>query len=368
MGGATLSGRALPPPVSRRAVTDRILEQPASVAKASQAPATPASPGPWAIAWRRLKRDRAAMIALLVLLVVALSCLCAPLYASHVSGTNPFATNLNGQITLDGKVLSVLEPSTTGLGLGVTPIGPTGRWGPYILGADNQGRDVAARMLYGGRNSLLIAGSATILTLTLAVAVGLACGFFGGVVDGVLNRILDVLWAFPIYLLAISLSIVLIAQGITIGPIEVRAGSLWLPIAIIGIVYVPYVARPIRGQTLSLMRSEFIAAATALGVPPWRVFFKDLLPNVVPRVIVMVPILLALNMITESSLSFLSIGVQPPDASWGTIIQDGQGLLYSRPVVALAPGLAIALTVLALNILGDGVRDAFDPRAKVRIA
>ncbi|WP_062232273.1 ABC transporter permease [Aureimonas sp. N4] len=332
------------------------------------APARDISPGPWATAWRRLRRDRAAMLALGLLLLVALACLAAPLYAAHVSGTNPFATNLNGQITVDGQVRSVLEPSTTGLGLGVTPIGPTWEFGPYMLGADNQGRDVAARLLYGGRNSLLISGAATVLTLSLAVVVGLACGFFGGLVDGVLNRILDVLWAFPIYLLAISLSIVLISQGVSIGPIELRSGSLWLPVFIIGIVYVPYVARPIRGQTLSLMRSEFITAAKALGVPAHRIFFKDLLPNILPRVIVLVPILIALNMITESSLSFLSIGVQPPDASWGTIIQDGQGLLYSRPVVALAPGIAIALTVLALNILGDGVRDAFDPRAKVRIA
>ncbi|GGE23163.1 peptide ABC transporter permease [Aureimonas endophytica] len=339
----------------------------ASPAEIQPAPAAPASLGPWVTAWRRLKRDRAAMVALAVLLVIALASALAPLYAARVSGTNPFATNLSGTVMLDGKAVPIMAPSTTGLGLGTTPIGPTLAFGPYLLGADNQGRDVAARLLYGGQNSLLIAGAATLLTLVLAVIVGLACGFFGGVVDGVLNRVLDVLWAFPIYLLAISLSIVLISHGFSIGPIEVSAGSLWLPIVIIGLVYVPYVARPIRGQTLSLMKSEFILAAVALGVPPWRIFFKDLLPNVMPRVIVFVPILLALDMITESSLSFLSIGVQPPDASWGTIIQDGQGLLYSRPVVALAPGIAIAVTVLALNILGDGVRDALDPRAKVRI-
>lgn len=308
------------------------------------------------------------MATLGVLLLIALLCAFAPLYASGVSGTNPFATNLSGTIAVDGKAVPVMAPSTTGLGLGTTPIGPTWRFGPYMLGADNQGRDVAARLLYGGRNSLAIAAAATVVTLVLAVFVGLTCGFFGGWIDAIFNRILDVLWAFPIYLLAISLSIVLISHGFSIGPIEVRAGSLWLPIAIIGVVYVPYVARPIRGQTISLMRSEFVLAAVSLGVPPWRIFWHDLLPNVMPRVIVFVPILLALDMITESSLSFLSIGVQPPDASWGTIIQDGQGLLYSRPMVALAPGIAIAVTVLALNILGDGVRDALDPRAKVRIA
>ena len=262
----------------------------------------------------------------------------------------------------------MLEPSTEGLGLGLTPIGPTWRLGPYMLGADNQGRDVAARMLYGGRNSLLIAGAATLICLVLATLVGVIAGFFGGVVDIVLSRILDVLWAFPIYLLAISLSIVLIAQGIEIGPITIRSGSLWLPIFIIGIVFVPYVALPIRGHVLSLMQAEFVMAAIGLGARPARILIKDILPNVVGRVVVFAPLLLALDMITESALSFLSIGVQPPDASWGTIIQDGQGLLYSRPAVAIAPGLAIAATVLALNILGDGVRDALDPKSTLRIA
>ena len=154
----------------------------------------------------------------------------------------------------------------------------------------------------------------------------------------VLSRLLDVLWAFPIYLLAISLSIVLIAQGITIGPIAIESGSLWLPIIIIGIVYMPYVARPIRGQVLALRNSEFVLAAIGLGVPGWRILLRDILPNVTTTLIVFVPLMMALNMLTESALSFLSIGVQPPDASWGTIIQDGQALLYTRPLVALAPG------------------------------
>jgi peptide/nickel transport system permease protein len=183
----------------------------------------------------------------------------------------------------------------------------------------------------------------------------------------VLSRMLDVLWAFPIYLLAISLSIVLIAQGVQIGPFSITSGSLWLPIWIIGIVYVPYIARPIRGQALSLKESEFVLAAVGLGVPAGRILVRDILPNVTTTLIVFVPLMMALNILTESALSFLSIGVQPPDASWGTIIQDGQTLLYTRPMVALAPGVAIVLTVLALNVLGDGLRDALDPRSKLRI-
>jgi peptide/nickel transport system permease protein len=192
-------------------------------------------------------------------------------------------------------------------------------------------------------------------------------GFFGGIVDATLSRILDVIWAFPVFLLAISLSIVLITQSIDIGPIHITSGSLWLPIFIIGIVYIPYIARPIRGQVLSLKNSEFVLAAIGLGVPNHRILIKDILPNVATTLIVFVPLMMALNMLTESALSFLSIGVQSPDASWGTIIQDGQNLLYTRPTVALAPGIAIAITVLTLNVFGDGVRDALDPRSKLRI-
>ena len=178
---------------------------------------------------------------------------------------------------------------------------------------------------------------------------------------------LDILWAFPVYLLAISLSIVLITQGITIGPFEITSGSLALPIFIIGVIYIPYVARPVRGQVLSLRQSDFVMAAIGLGASPLRILWKDVLPNVSTTLIVFVPIMMALNMLTESALSFLSIGVQPPDASWGTIIQDGQTLLYTRPMVALAPGFMIALSVLSLNVFGDGLRDALDPKSKIKL-
>ncbi len=324
------------------------------------------SRGPWATAMRRLARDRAGMAALVLFAIILAMCLLAPAYASW-AGVDPFSSTLDKMITIDGQQVPVMEQSTEGLGLGYNPIGPTWKLGTYFLGADNQGRDVMARLLYGGLTSLLIAGAATVLTLTLATILGLAAGFFGGITDIILSRILDVLWAFPVYLLAISLSIVLIAHGIRIGPITIESGSLWLPIFIIGIVYIPYVARPIRGQVLSLRESEFVLAAIGLGVPSHRILLRDILPNVSTTLIVFVPLMMALNMLTESALSFLSIGVQPPDASWGTIIQDGQGLLYSRPMVALAPGIAIVLCVLALNVLGDGLRDALDPRSKIRL-
>ena len=149
------------------------------------------------------------------------------------------------------------------------------------------------------------------------------------------------------------------------GSITIGSGSLLLPIVIIGLVYVPYVARPVRGQVLALRNSEFVLASVGLGIPTWRILVRDMLPNVSTTLIVYIPLMMALNITTESALSFLSVGVQPPDASWGTIILDGQDLLYTRPAVSLAPGLAIVITVLALNLLGDRVRDALDPRARL---
>ena len=313
----------------------------------------------------RLRRDRAAIVALSVFLLILLICVLAPVYA-YWAGVQPFKSTLNAVITINGQQLPVMELPTEGLALGYTPIGPTWRFGNYFLGADNQGRDVMARLLYGGLNSFAIAGAATIFTLTFATLFGVAAGFFGGIIDTVLSRILDVLWAFPVYLLAISLSVVMITDGIRIGPIEINSGSLWLPIFIIGLIYIPYVARPIRGQVMALRNSDFVTAAIGLGAPSHRIMLKDILPNITTTLIVFVPIMMALNMLTESALSFLSIGVQPPDASWGTIIQDGQTLLYTRPVVALAPGLMIVASVLSLNVFGDGLRDALDPKSKIK--
>ena len=329
--------------------------------------ATPVlSRGPWATAFRRLLRDRAALAALGVFLLILLACLLAPFYAQW-AGVQPFKSTLDAVISVDGVDRPVMELPTEGLALGYTPIGPTWTFGSYFLGADNQGRDVMARLLYGGLNSFAIAGAATVFTLTFATLIGLVAGFFGGIIDMVLSRILDVLWAFPVYLLGISLSIVMITQGITIGPIVIDSSSVWLPIFIIGLIYIPYVARPIRGQVMALRNSDFVMASIGLGAPPSRILVKDILPNISTTLIVFIPIMMALNMLTESALSFLSIGVQPPDASWGTIIQDGQTLLYTRPVVALAPGFMIVASVLSLNVFGDGLRDALDPKSKIKL-
>ncbi len=340
--------------------------EPGSLESAAPRTNVLASRGPWATAFRKLLQDRAAVAAFVALVLIVLLTLAAPFYAAHVSQTDPFSSNLSGSVTVDGQSVDVIQADTNGLGLGTTPIGPTFT-GHYFLGADGQGRDVMARILYGGQNSLLIAGAATLITLLSAALIGIVAGFFGGIVDAVLSRLLDILWAFPVYLLAISLSIVTIGRGLALGPLTIASDSLLLPIIIIGIVYVPYVARPIRGQVLQLKGSEFVLAAVGLGVPRRRILVLDILPNVMTTLIVFAPLMMALNMITESALSFLSIGVQSPAASWGTIIEDGQGLIYTRPMVAIAPGVAIVLTVLALNVLGDGVRDALDPRAKLRV-
>ena len=324
------------------------------------------SAGPWRVAWGQLRRNRSAMVSLAVLVLVVAACLLAPIYASSIAHTDPFTSNINGTTLVGGSSVPVLQPSSTGLGLGVTPLGPTFDPAHYFLGADNQGRDVMARLLYGGRNSLLIGVAAAVLCCVLATVIGVLSGYFGGVVDAVLGRLLDVVWAFPVYLLAICLSVVLLTSGITIGPVTIGAGSLWLPVLIIAVVYVPYVARPLRGQVIALKEKEFIAAAIGVGASDLQIMRRDVLPNVLPTVVVFLPLMTALSMLTESALSFLSVGVQPPQASWGTIINDGLGLLYTRPAVTLAPGIAIALTAVVLNLLGDGVREALDPRARLR--
>jgi peptide/nickel transport system permease protein len=321
---------------------------------------------PWALARRRLLRNRLAMASLVLFALIVIACLAAPIYAHHIAHTDPFTSNVNGTTIVNGKEVPVLQQGGGALGIGETPIGPTWDFRHFFLGADNQGRDVMARILYGGRNSLLIGITSALIACFFATIIAVLAGFFGGWTDQVLSRLLDVLWAFPIYLLAISISVVALTTGLHLGFTTLDAGSLWIPIGIIGIVYIPYVARPIRGQVLSVREKEFVDAAIATGASDWRLMTSEILPNVITTVIVFFPLMIATTMLTEAALSFLGVGVQPPQASWGTIIYDGQEVLYTRPVVAIAPGIAIVLVVLSLNVFGDGLRDALDPRAKLR--
>jgi peptide/nickel transport system permease protein len=337
--------------------------------EAPERPAEFTGRSPWALAWRRLRRNRIAMAGLaLFLLVVAVS-FAAPLYASDVAHVNAFNANVTGTTIVNGKVVPLLQQGGGVLHLGETPIGPTWDMRHYFLGADNLGRDVASRLLYGGRTSLEIGIGSAVICCLIATVVALIAGYFGGLTDAILSRLMDIIWAFPVYLLAITISTELLtaSNGLSIGPLHLVAGSLWLPTLIIAFIYLPYVYRPIRGHVLSVSEKEFVQAAVAQGASDLRLIFSDILPNVISQVIVLLPLMIATTILTEAALSFLSIGVQPPNASWGTIIGDGQDLLYTRPWVAIAPGIMIVLVVLSLNILGDGVRDALDPRAKLRV-
>jgi peptide/nickel transport system permease protein len=324
---------------------------------------------PWALAGRRLRSNRIALASLVLFLIIVVLCLLAPVYAGFAHDQNPLSPNLNGTTIVNGHQVPVMQQGGGVLKLGESPIGPTLDIRHYFLGADGLGRDVAVLLLYGGRASLQIGISSAVICCAVATLVALVAGFFGGLVDSVLSRIMDVIWAFPVFLLAISLSTELLthSNGIRVGPLTIQASSLWVPTIIIAGIYVPYVYRPVRGQVLSVIRREFVEAAIAQGASNLRLIFSEILPNVISTVIVLLPLIVATNILLESALSFLSIGVQPPNVSWGTMIDDGQSVLYTRPWVSLMPGILIVLTVLALNVFGDGVRDALDPRAKLRV-
>jgi peptide/nickel transport system permease protein len=246
------------------------------------------------------------------------------------------------------------------------PIGPT--WsGKFFLGADGNGRDVMVRLLYGARNSLFIGIVATLITTLLAVTLGVLAGYFRGWVDAGISRGLDIMWAFPVLLLGIALGVSLNVGGLQVGPIHIEGASIWIPTLIIGVVGAVYLARPVRGQVLSLREKEFIEAARSQGASHWRIMFGELLPNLSSTLLVFFPLLVANAILLEAALSFLGAGVQPPEPSWGTMLADGIKLLITSPHLTIAPGVMLVLTVLSLNIFGDGVRDALDPRAKVRL-
>jgi peptide/nickel transport system permease protein len=319
----------------------------------------PAGIGPYALAWRRLRRNRTALAFGGLFLLVVLACLLAPVYAKHIAHTTPTANHLTDQVMVNGKLTDVV--SVAGI-----PIGPT--WhGRFFLGADSNGRDVAVRLLYGGRNSLEIGFVATFITMFLATLIGVSAGYFRGAVDGVLSRVLDVLWAYPVVILGVALGVTLATGGLNLGLFQLNGNSLMVPAVIIGVIYVPYVAKPVRGQVLSLREREFVDAARALGLGNARIMATEIAPNVVSTLIVFVPLIVANAILTEAGLSYLGAGVQDPNPSWGTMISDGIRLIPSAIHLTIVPGLMLVCAVLGINVFGDGVRDALDPRAKVRI-
>jgi peptide/nickel transport system permease protein len=331
---------------------------------AGEKAAVGASPGQ--LAWRRLRRNKTALAFGALFLVLVGLCLAAPIYSSAIANRDAFDQPASDETVTKGgeEVLVVSLPTSEAPG-GI-PIGPT--WGKeYFLGADGSGRDVAVRLLYGGRNSLLIGVAAAFGTILAGVFLGLLAGYFRGFTDGVISRVLDVIWSFPVILLGIALGTALALGGLKVGPVTISGDSLAIPILIIALVYIPYLARPIRGQVLSLREKEFVEAARAQGMSSWRIMFSEIMPNIFTTLIVFFPLLIANAILLEAALSFLGAGVRPPEPSWGTMIQDGVDRIVTAPQLAVIPGAMLVLTVLSLNVFGDGVRDALDPRAKVRI-
>jgi peptide/nickel transport system permease protein len=312
--------------------------------------------GPWKLAWRRLRRNKVALFFGGLFVVLVIMCLLAPVYAHDVAHTTLSTENITGTVKVGGKSKDVVSP--TGI-----PIGPT--WhAKYFFGADENGRDTAVRLLYGGRNSLEIGAVATIITMILALILGIIAGFYRGVSDGIISRILDVIWAFPAVLLGVTLGTEFAIGGI--GPI--KGTFLLLPALVIGLVYIPYVAKPVRAQVLQLREREFIDAARQQGLSNWQIMFSELLPNLASTIVVFIPLILANAILLEAGLSYLGAGVQPPNPSWGTMIADGISSIPAAFSNVLVPGIMLVLAVMSINIFGDGLRDALDPRAKVRIA
>jgi peptide/nickel transport system permease protein len=329
------------------------------VAPLERAPREAATPGPYRLAGRRLLRDRAALAFGALFVVIALLCVAAPIYARDIAHTGPNDNHVTDTVTVGGHKEDVVSPN------GI-PIGPTWQ-GRFLLGADQNGRDIAVRLLYGGRNSLEIGVIATAITMVLATLAGVLAGYFRGWTDAVIGRSLDLIWAYPVVLLGIALGTSLALGGISIGPLTLSGDSLLVPALIIGFVYIPYVARPLRGQVLALREREFIEAARAVGLSDTRILFSELLPNLASTIIVFVPLMIANAILLEAGLSYLGAGVQPPNPSWGTMISDGIGLLPAAIHLTLVPGAMLVLAVLGINVFGDGLRDALDPHAPVRV-
>jgi peptide/nickel transport system permease protein len=284
---------------------------------------------PFRLAMRRLRKDKVAMISLAVILLIVVMAIFAPVFAA-ITGHPP-----NSQYRA----------------IGLTPDGlPRGPNSTFWLGTDDLGRDVLVRIAYGARISLLVGVLATAITVVVGVVLGLAAGFLGGIVDTILARLIDVVLSVPFLLVAIAL-------------VSVTGPSLTITVLVIGFFSWASVARIVRGQVLSLREREFVEAARSLGAGDTRIMFVDILPNVLAPVIVYTTLLIPVVIVTQATLSFLGLGLPPPTADWGGMISESQNYYTTAWWFILFPGLALLITTLAFNLFGDGVRDAFDPRA-----
>jgi peptide/nickel transport system permease protein len=319
--------------------------------------------GPWKLALRRFLRNRMAVAFLILFALIVVFVLAAPIWANSVAHTGPNESHTLEKLRVGNEVREVVTPEGR-------PIGPQlfEAGGKFFLGADGRlGRDEMVRLMYGGRTSLFIGVVSGLITTLAAVFLGLLAGYYRGWVDSVIARILDVLWSLPVLLFGIALGVSLAVSGLKIGPVEIEGGSIWIPIFVISVFTVPYIARPIRGEVLALGQKEFVEAAVAQGAGPLRLMFGEILPNLASTIIIFFTLNIANNMLFEAALSFLGAGVQPPNSSWGAMVSVGTELLTVKPLLAIIPGVMILLTVLSLNIIGDGLRDALDPRSKVRL-
>jgi peptide/nickel transport system permease protein len=315
----------------------------------------PPGVGVYALAWRRLRRNWVALFFGVLFLVIVALCLLAPLYASDIAHMGQDAGSPTSTITVGGKQTFV----TNAVGV---PIGPTWHLGQYFLGADELGRNLAVRLLYGGRNSLTVGLVAMLITMFVGTTLGIIAGFYRGAADTLISRTMDIIWAYPAVLLGITLDIVININGL--GPFHnttvITTGM------VVGFLYIPYVVRPIRAQVLTLREREFVEAARQQGLSSFRIMFGELLPNLSSEIVVFIPLILANAILTEAALDYLGAGLQPPTPSWGSIIQEGLQQFPAAFHLVLIPGIMLVLTVMSINIFGDGVRDALDPRARVR--
>lgn len=326
--------------------------------------------------WGRVLRRPTAVLSISVFAAIVLACLAAPLYATHIAHSGPNTNHVTEQITVGGHQVDVVSKGSTSMVGGQlkfvpggVPIGPQ-LWhaqGRFVLGADDNGRDVAVRILYGGRNSLAVGIGSALLATGLAVLLALAAVQFGGAVDFVVARLFDLIWSFPVILLAIGLGTALAISGFHHFGINVDSGSLWIPTCVIAFAIVPYLGRPLRAALRSVKQREFVLAARAIGTRPLRMMTRELLPNVLPIVVVFMPLLVALNIEFEAGLSFIGAGVQPPNPSWGTLVADGAERIVTAPWMAIFPGIAIVAAALALNVFGDVLRDELDPHGQAVI-
>jgi len=297
------------------------------------------------IAWMRFRRDKVAVAGgVVVILLVLLAILAKPIESAFGLDPNAFHQDL-------------IDPSTT------TPKGAFGgmSWA-HPLGVDPQyGRDLLARIIEGSWVSMLVATGATLLSVVIGSVMGLIAGYYGGWVDSVISRAMDTFLAFPLLLFAISISASLQDGAFGLTGLPLRIGVL---IFVIGFFNWPYMGRIVRGQTLSLREREFVEAARSLGARGPYILFKELLPNLVAPILVYSTLVIPTNILFEAALSFLGVGIAPPQASWGGMLNSAVDLFYADPEFMIVPGLAIFVTVLAFNLLGDGLRDALDPRSK----